>query len=66
MWDGQAAGRLQLVIESQGNAWPERADTWTGKGQDRAVSILLTAAEQSAAEQRQGDTNSMQNRGRAH
>jgi len=40
-------GRLQLVIQSQRGAWPDRAHTWTGKGQDRAVSTLLIATEQS-------------------
>jgi len=59
MGAGQAAGRLQLVIHSQSNAWPNRADISTGKGQDRAMSILLIATEQSASEQR-FDANSVQ------
>ena len=42
MWDGQAAGMLQLVVQSQGNAWPDRTDIWTGKGQG---GTLLVAAE---------------------
>ena len=41
-------GRLQagctLLFSCQGNAWPERADTWTGKGQDRAVNTYCYRA----------------------
>jgi len=51
MGAGQAAGRLQLVIQCQSSAWPNGADAWTGKGQDRAMSMLLIATEQSASEQ---------------
>lgn len=39
--------QLQLVVQSQGNTWPGRADIWTGRGQDRAVSISRIATEQS-------------------
>lgn len=47
MWAGQAAGSLQHDIQSHGNAWPDRADIWTGQWQDRAVSTSLIATEQS-------------------
>ena len=52
---------LQLVNESHGNAWPDRAVTWTGQWQDRALSTLLIAAGQ-----RHGDANLLRQCSRAH
>ena len=65
LWGGMktrlAAGRLQLVIQRQSNAWPGGANTWTGQWHDRAVRTLLVVAEQ-----RHGDASSMQHCSRAH